>query len=111
MKPLGGLISLSFRCGVKIANTVDLPQYVKFTYRKSHIKGSFEKIGGEYGPQPELLKGKIEHSVNNKSNFADLRHIWEPYLKLDLFCLAFIYARHSMEMQNMSGFVIRDCLT
>ena len=58
--------------------------------------------------QPELLKGEIEHSVVNKSNFAGLRHIWEPYLKLDVLCLAFIYARHSMEMQNMSGFGIKD---
>ena len=28
-----------------------------------------------------------------------------------MLCLAFIYARHSMEMQNMSGFGIKDCLT
>ena len=25
--------------------------------------------------------------------------------------LAFVYARHSMEMQNLSGFGIKDCLT
>ena len=39
----GGLISLSFRCGIKIVNTVEVPQYVKFTCSKSHIKGSLEK--------------------------------------------------------------------
>ena len=44
-----GLISLSFRCGFKIVNTVEVPQYVKFTCSKSHIKGSLEKIGKEYG--------------------------------------------------------------
>ena len=32
-----GLISLSFRCGFKIVNTVEVPQYVKFTCSKSHI--------------------------------------------------------------------------
>ena len=106
-----GLISLSFRCGFKIVNTVEVPQYVKFTCSKSHIKGSLEKIGREYGLQPELVKGEIEHSVINKSNFTELRHVWEPYLKLDVLCLAFIYARHSMEMQKMSGFGIKDCLT
>ena len=105
------MISLSFRCGVKIVKTVEVRQYVKFTSSKSHIKGSLEKIGREYGLQPENLKGEIEHSVNNKNNFADLRRIWEPYLKLDVLCLAFIYARHSMEMQKMSGFGIKDCLT
>ena len=105
------LISLSFRCGVKRVNTVEVPQYVKFTCSKFHIKGSLEKIGKEYSLQPELLKGEIEHSIINKNNFAELRHICEPYLISDVLCLAFIYARHSMEMQKMSGFGIKDCLT
>ena len=111
IKTTRGLILLSLRCGVKIVNTVEVPQYVKFTCSKSHIKGSLEKIGREYGLQPELLKADVEHSVINKNNFADLKHIWEPYLKLDVLCLAFIHARHSMEMQKMSGFGIIDCLT
>ena len=111
IKTARGLILLSFRCGVKIVNTVEVPQYVKFTCSKSHIKGSLEKIGKEYGLQPELLKGEIEHSAINKNNFVALKLIWEPYLKLDVLCLAFIYARHSMEMQKMSGFGIKDCLT
>ena len=111
IKTARGIISLSFRCGVKIINTCEVPQYVKFTCSISHIKGSLEKIGREYGLQPELLKGEIEHSIINKNNFAELRHIWEPYLISDVFCLAFIYARHSMEMQKMSGFGIKDCLT
>ena len=67
IKTAGRLISLSFRCGVKIVNTVEVPQYVKFTCSKSHIKGSLEKIGREYGLQPELLKEEIEHSVINKT--------------------------------------------
>ena len=40
-----------------------------------------------------------------------MRHIWEPYLISDVLCLAFKDARHSMEMQKMSGFGIKDCLT
>ena len=111
IKTARGLISLSFRCGFKIANTVEVPQYVKFTCSKSHIKGSLEKIGKEYNLQPELLKGEIDHSVIKKNNFVKLRHIWEPYLISDVLCLAYIYARHSMEMQKMSGFGIKDCLT
>ena len=111
IKTARGLISLSFRCGVKIVNTCEVPQYVKFTCSKSHIKRSLNKIGKEYGLQPELLKGETEHSVINKNNFVELRHIWEPYLISDVLCLAFIYARHSMEMQKMTGSGIKDCLT
>ena len=111
IKTSRGSISLSFHCGVKIVNTVEVPQYVKFTSTNSHIKGSLEKIGKEYGLQPELLNGEIEHSTINKTNFADLRRIWEPYLKSEVICLAFIYARQSVEMQKLSGFGIKDCLT
>ena len=110
IKTSTGLISLSFRCGYKIINTSEVPQYVKFTCTKSHIKGSLEKIGREYNLQSELLKGEIKHSIINKNNFTKLRHIWEPYLISDVLCLAFIYARHSMEMQKISGFGIKDCL-
>ena len=63
IKTARGLISLSFRCGVKIVSTVDVPQYVKFTCTKSRIRGCFEKIGREYGLQPELPKGEAEQSV------------------------------------------------
>ena len=111
IKTARGLISLSFWCGVKMVNTCEVPRYVKFTCSKSHIEGSLNKIGKEYGLQPEILKGEIEHSVINKNNFVELRHIWEPYLLSDVLCLAFIYARHSMEMQKMTGFGIKDCLT
>ena len=111
IKTARGLISLSFRCRVEKVNTCEVTQNVKFTRTKSHIKGSLEKIGREYGLQRQLLKGEIEHSVIDKSNFSGLRHFWKPYLKLDVLCLAFIYARFSMEMQKMSGFGIKDCLT
>ena len=75
------------------------------------VKISFKKIGRDYSFQPELLKGEFEHSLINKSFFADLRHNWEPYFKLDVFYLAFVYARHSIEMQKTSGFGIKDRLT
>ena len=59
IKTARGLISLSFRCGVKIVNTVEVPQYLKFTCSKSHIKGSLAKIGKEYGLQSEPSKEKL----------------------------------------------------
>ena len=43
LKTIGGLMPLSIRCVVKIVNTVEVPQYIKFTFSKSHIKGSSEK--------------------------------------------------------------------
>ena len=66
-----GLISISFRCGVELFNTIEVPQYVIFTCTKSQMKGSFEKIGREYGLQPEIFKGEIEHSATIKSNLLN----------------------------------------
>ena len=62
------MISSSFRCGFKLVNTFEVPQYVKFTCTKSPVKGSLEKIGKEYdsGLQPELLKGEFKHPVIKK---------------------------------------------
>ena len=42
-----GLISLSFRCGVKIVNSLEVHQIVKITCTRSHISGSLDKIGRE----------------------------------------------------------------
>ena len=45
IKTARGLISLSFRCGVKLVNSCEVPQTVKFTCTKNQKKGSLEKIG------------------------------------------------------------------
>ena len=78
---------------------------------KSHWKGSLEKVSKENSVKPELHKGEIEHSVDRRNNLVSPRHIWGPYFRLDLLCLAFIFGRHFMELQNVSGFCIKDCLT
>ena len=104
IKTARGLISLSFHLCGKLVKIVQVPQNVKFTCSKSHITSSLEKTGREYGLQTEIFKEEIEHSTNNKSNSADLRHLG-AYFKVDVLCLAFIYARHSMEMQKMSVLV------
>ena len=40
------------------------------------MKGSWEKIVREYGLQPKLLKGEVEHPVINKTDCTELRHNW-----------------------------------
>ena len=57
-----GLIYLPFRCGVKKVNSVEVPQNFKLKYTRSHISGSLDKIGREYGLQQELREGEIYHS-------------------------------------------------
>ena len=73
-----GLISLTFRCGVKVVISVEVPQSVKFTCTRSHISGPLDSIGSECGLQPELLKAELSHSKITKYIYNELRHIWGP---------------------------------
>ena len=84
MKTVWDLISLSFHCGVKIVNTIEVPQYVKFTCTLLHISGPLDKIGIEYGLQPELLKGEINHTEITRHKYNELRDVWEPYFRSDV---------------------------
>ena len=64
--------------------------------------------------QPELLKGlkrEINHSEITKPNYNELRDVWEPYLKSDFLCLAFVYARHATKMQELTKLGIEESLT
>ena len=36
---------------------------------------------------------------------------WLPYLKMDVLSLAFIYARYSMNMNSLTGFGMKNCLS
>ena len=90
------LIPLSLRCDVNLVITVEMPQNVRFTGTRWHISSCLDKIGRECGSQPEFLKRKITQSEINKYKYNDLRHIWEPYLKSNIICLAVIYAKHAL---------------
>ena len=100
-------MSLSIWCGVKKFITVEVLQYVKFKCTKSHIKCFSGKIGRKYGFQFEPLEERL--NTRFLLRVSDLRHIWEPYRKLDVLCLVFLDARHSIELQNMSCFGVKNC--
>ena len=72
-------MSLSFRCGVKIVNSIELPQYVEFKCTRWHLSGSLDKIGREYGLQLKLLKSEI-----TKYNYTEMRHFGD-HLLIEMF--------------------------
>ena len=103
-----GLYSLSFSCGDKIAITIEIPMYVKYTCSRSYISASLDKIGKEYGLQPQLLKRETNHLEISKNKYNTLKRIWEPYLKLEVFFLGVVYARHDLEMQRMTTIGVKE---
>ena len=103
-----GMISISFRCGFKTVNSVEVPRYGKFTCTRSHIFDFLDQRGREYGLQPKLLKELINHSEIKQYNYNELRLIWEQCLKSDILCLAFVYPRHAVEMQKMTNTGVKE---
>ena len=89
IKTARGLISSSFRPGVKKVKTVEVPQNAKITLSKSRMKGFSEKKGREYGHSQRFSREKLNIRSILRGNFANLRQKWELYLKLDLFVFIF----------------------
>ena len=75
IKTARGLISLSFRCGVQIINTVEVPEYEKYTGPKSHIKGYLEKSAGNTDFKPNSSKGTLNTRLLLKVIFL----IWDIF--------------------------------
>ena len=73
--------------------------------------GSFDKIGRQYGWQPQLPKGEITYSEITKYDYNLMRHVWEPYLEPDVLCSSIVYARHSLEMQKVTKNGIQEAWT
>ena len=102
-----GIIKLQFTSG-KINKT---PQYIKIVCSRSHIAGSLADIGKEYGVQPQFLKSEMDHGKITMDNYKNLENEWIPYLELDCLSLAFVYARHVMEMKKITRVSVKQCLT
>ena len=61
--------------------------------------------------QKELLKTEINLDEIGYNNNKDRTDEWLPYLKNDVFCTAFSYARYCKAMQEITGFSMEDCLS
>ena len=53
---------------------------------------------------------KLDHEEVYEDNW-EVKHNRDPYLRMDVLSSAFIYARHSEYMQEMTGFGREDCLS
>ena len=44
-------------------------------------------------------------------NYKDKKHEWLDYVKNDVFCTPFSYARYSKALEEITGFSMKDCLS
>ena len=53
----------------------------------------------------------MNHDETDGNNFTDKINEWLPYVKNDVLCTAFSYARFINAMEEMTGFSMKDCLS
>ena len=53
----------------------------------------------------------MDHNEIDGSNYRDKISDWLPYVKNDVLCTAFSYARYCKAMKEITGFSVRDCLS
>ena len=77
----------------------------------THLVFSLKKIGITLKIQKELLKTGMNHDERDANNNKDKKDEWLDYVKRDVLCTAFSYARYCKAMDELTGFSMKDCLS
>ena len=70
-----------------------------------------KKLGRTFKLQKELLKTEMNHDEVDGDNYRDKKDEWLDYVRQDVLCTAFSYARYCKAMQKITGFSRKDCLS
>ena len=92
-------------------NKKQILQYLHFRCGMTHLIFSLKKIGKTFKLQKELVKTELNHDEVNGDNYKDKINEWLPYVKNDVLCTAFSYARYFKAMEERTGFSLKDCLS
>ena len=105
-----GIIELKVFNGLIYKNNKQIPQYLLFRCGITHLNYSLKKLGKTFKLPKELLKTEMSHDDINDDNYKYKKDIWLPYVKKDVLCSAYIYARYIRAMEEITGFSMKDCL-
>ena len=92
-------------------NKEQILQYLHFRYGRTHLNYFLQKLGRTFKLQKEFLKTQMDHDEIDDNNYRDKINEWLPYVKNDVLCTAFSYARYCKAMQYFRGFSRKDCLS
>ena len=106
-----GIISLKVFNGLIYRNNKQIPQYLIFRCGTTHLNYSLKKLGRTFKLPKELLKTEMNHDDIDGDNYKDKKGIWLPYVKNDVLCTAYSYARYIEAMKEKTGFSMKDCLS
>ena len=92
-------------------STKQIPQYLHFRCGLIHLNYSLKKLGKTFKLQKELLKTEMNHDDVDGDTYKDKKDEWLPYVKNDVLCAVFSFARYIKAMEELTGFSVKDCLS
>ena len=111
IKNCKGIISMKIFNGYIAKSKKQIPQYLIFRCGITHLNYSLEKLGKTFKSQKELLKTKMNHNEVYSDTWKDKKSEWLDYVKNDVLCTAFCYARYCKAMEDITGLSMKDCLS
>ena len=105
-----GVIEFKVFNGLIHKNNKEVPENLHFRCGMTHLNYSSKKIGKTFKLPKELLKTELDHDGIDGNIWSDKKDEWLPYVKNDLLCTAYSYARHIKAMKEITGFSMKDCL-
>ena len=106
-----GISSLKIFNGYIEKNKKEIPQHLIFRCGMTHLNYSLKKLGKTFELPKELLKTEMNHDEIDANNYKNKKDIWLPYVKNDVLCTAYSYARFIKAMEEITGFSMKDCLS
>ena len=106
-----GIIELKVFNGLIYKNNKQTPQYLHFRCGMTHLNSSLKKLGKTFELPKELLKTEMDHDNINGDNYKDKKDFLLPYVKNDVLCTAYSYARYIKAMEELTEFSMKDCLS
>ena len=88
-----------------------IPQYLHFRCGMTHLNYSLKKLGPTFKLPKELIKTEMNHDEITGDNYKNKKNIWLPYVKNDVLCTSYSYARYIKAMEEITGFSMKDCLS
>ena len=77
----------------------------------THLNSSLKKLGNNFKLPKELLRTEMDHDDIDGDNYKDKKDIWLIYVKNDVLCTAYSYARYIKAMVAITEFSMKDCLS
>ena len=105
------VIELKVFNGLILKYNKQIPQYLRFRCGMTHLIYSLEKLGKTFRLPQELLKTEMNQDEIDENNWRDKKDEWLLYVKNDVLCTSYSYARYIKAMEEITGFSMKDCLS